>query len=345
MSAMKQRGFSLIELMVAITLGLILMTGVLSLFFSSKVTYFANEKMARLQENGRVALDFVLHDVRAAGYNGCAKAVPFTSTLNTPTGLLWNYALPVQGYESDGAGGFSPALGVALTPAPVNDSDVIVTRSLARDGRALRVQVDVGSETGDLSVTNATPAPVAAGTIMIVTNCSASSVFQATGYTAGAPNGTIAHATGGALTPGNATNNLGWTYTAGARVAPLQTVIYYVGADPVSGEPGLYRKVGAAAPDLLIDGVQALQIAYGEDTNGDRIAESYVPANSVTNWDNIISVSLALLVRSEASGNNVDANSYQLLSTALGGKTLGPYNDRRQRVVFSTTVALRNRAW
>jgi type IV pilus assembly protein PilW len=62
----KQRGVSLVEMMVAITIGLILLAGVLSIFFSSKVTYFSNEKMARLQENGRVALNLISHDVRAA---------------------------------------------------------------------------------------------------------------------------------------------------------------------------------------------------------------------------------------------------------------------------------------
>ena len=100
MKAKLQSGFSIVELMVSIMLGLILMAGILSIFFSSKVTYFANEKTARLQENGRVALDFVTHDIRASGYGGCARGVPFTSTLNTPTALLWSYAFPLQGFES-----------------------------------------------------------------------------------------------------------------------------------------------------------------------------------------------------------------------------------------------------
>jgi len=106
----KQRGVSLVELMVSITIGLILIAGVLSIFMSSKVTYFANEKTARLQENGRVALDLLMHDVRSAGYMGCARAVPFTSTLNAPTSLLWNYEIPLQGFESDGAGAWAPVL-------------------------------------------------------------------------------------------------------------------------------------------------------------------------------------------------------------------------------------------
>jgi type IV pilus assembly protein PilW len=123
-------------------------------------------------------------------------------------------------------------------------------------------------------------------------------------------------------------------------------VIYYVANDPVSGLPGLFRQTGATQPaELLIEGVQALQIAYGEDTNGDRITDAYNTADLVSNWNDIISVTLAILIQSEQTGPNKDPNKYTLLTTAMGGKVLGPYNDRRQRMTFTTTIALRNRAW
>jgi type IV pilus assembly protein PilW len=340
-----QAGFSLVELMVSILLGLILMAGVLSIFFSSKVTYFANEKTARLQENGRVALDFLTHDLRSAGYQGCARGVEFTSTLNNPTSLLWNYIFPVQGFESDGAGGYTPALGIVLNPLPVDDSDVIVVRTSMRDGHALRMETDLADLTSPISVLNALPAPVSPGTVMMISDCNAASVFQVTSWGAGSPNGTIGHALGGA-NPGNLTNDLGYLYRKGARVAPLQTVIYYVGIDPVSNQPALFRQTGATQPaEMMIEGVQALQIAYGEDGNGDRVADGYGSADTVANWNNIISVTLSMLIRSDESGPSADANTYDLLTDDLGGATLGPYNDRRQRMTFTTSIALRNRAW
>jgi type IV pilus assembly protein PilW len=345
MNATKQHGFSLVELMVSIVLGLIIMAGVLSIFFSSKITYFTNQKTARIQENGRVALDFVTHDIRSAGYQGCARGVPFNTTLANSANLLWRYVFPMQGFESDGAGGYTPALGIVLDPVPLPDSDVIVTRAAMRDGHAWRVEADLANFTSPLQVLNDAPAPVAVGTVMMISDCNATSVFQVSGWTPGAPDAQILHAIGGA-NPGNATDDLGYLYQAGARVAPLQTVIYYVANDPVTGEPGLFRQTGAVQPaDLIIEGVQALQLAYGEDTNGDRIAEGYVAANAVANWNNVISVTLAMLIRSDEDGTNVDANTYPLLTNPVGGQTLGPYNDRRQRMVFTTTVALRNRAW
>ena len=342
MNFSKQRGVSLIELMVSITIGLILMAGVLSIFLSSKVTYFANEKTARLQENGRVALDLVTHDVRSAGYMGCARAVPFTSTLNSSTSLLWNYAIPLQGFEASGTGTWSPALAAGtLNPAPINDSDVLVVRALDRDGISRRVQADLTGATASPVVLSPTAVPV--GTIMLITDCQAASVFEATGFTAGTP-ATILHAVGGP-TPGNQTTDLGWLYRTGARIAPMQTFIYYVANDPVTGEPSLYRQTGATQPaDLLIEGVQALQISYAEDTNGDRIADVHRPTNTVASWDDVLSVSLAMLIRSAEQGTEVDAKTYQLLPTAVGGKLINPVDDRRMRMVFTTTIALRNRA-
>ena len=334
----KQRGVSLIELMVSITIGLILIAGVLSIFMSSKVTYFTNEKTARLQENGRVALDLVTHDVRAAGYMGCARTVPFTNTLNSSTALLWNYAIPLQGYESNNTSAWTPTIAAGtLDPAPIFASDVIVTRAPVRDGRALRVESGLASFTSDPDVLAASAVPL--GTIMMITDCEASSVFQVTDYAAGS----ISHAAGTG-TPGNATDDLGYQYQMGSRVLPLQTIIYYLANDTVTGEPGLYRQTGATQPaELLIEGVEAMQIAYAIDTTGDRVADVYRTADLVTNWDNVLSVEVAMLIRSAEEGGTVDEKEYVLLPAAVG-RSFGPFNDRRMRMVFSTTIALRNRA-
>lgn len=337
------RGFSLVELMVSIVIGLILIAGVLSIFVSSKVTYTTNEKTGRLQENGRVALDFFSHDLRSSGYQGCARNMNYTAAIKSPGSLLWSFVFPLQGFESDGAGAFAPTLPITLNPAPVKDSDIVVIRMPVRDTRMTRVESAMASSTSDIVVLDTTPAPAAAGQVMMISDCENYSVFQATAYTAGTPNGTIAHTATGS-NPGNLTNDLGSAYRAGARVIALQTVIYYVGNDPATGEPGLYRQTGATQPaQLLIDGIQALQVAYGEDTNSDRIADKYYAANGVSNWYDVVSVTLSMLVRSEESGTNYDGNSYSLLATDIGGKTLGPYKDRRQRMVFTNTVALRNR--
>jgi len=288
--------------------------------------------------------------VRSAGYPGCAKLSDnpgegsiFTSTLSSATTLLWNFKVPLQGFESDNAGAFAPALGITLNPVANNSSDVLVLRTLQRDGHASRVSAPLATRTSNPTVPNATPVPVIAGSIMMIMDCGASTVFKATSYNTGT--GVVGHATGGS-SPSNSTLDLGKAFDIGARMAPLQTYIYYVGTDPVTNEPGLYRQAGATQPaELIIDGVEAFQVGYGEDTTNTRVASRYVAANSVGNWDRVMSVTISMLIRSEQSGTSTDTNTYTLLPAAVGGRVFGPFNDRRQRMVFTTTIALRNRAW
>jgi type IV pilus assembly protein PilW len=327
MKSHAQRGFSIVELMVAVTLSMILMAGVLSIFASSKVTYLANEKTARVQENGRMALDMIVRDIRAAGYMGCAKAVPFNSTLNTPTATLWDFSRPMQGFEATGASTWSPALSPAVIPAaqaPQSGSDAILLRVAQREGVSQRVTANLGTATSNPQV-----AAAVANGLMMITDCNASTMFQVTGYAA--PQ--VVHATGGASAngPGNASTNLGYVYQANARLIPMQVIVYYVRNN------SLWRMVGNNTPEELVEGVQALQIVYGEDTDADRIVNNYVAANAVTNWSNIVSVSVSLLARSDQVGTDVDSQTYTLLGT-----NVGPFNDRRTRMLFTTTAALRN---
>jgi hypothetical protein len=64
----------------------------------------------------------------------------------------------------------------------------------------------------------------------------------------------------------------------------------------------------------------------------------------VTNWDNVLSVSYSLLIRSDDVGTDRDNKTYQLLTAGVGGANIPAANDRRSRLMFTTTVALRNRA-
>lgn len=64
----KQSGFSLVEIMIALLIGLFLLGGILQMFSASQQTYRMQSNLARLQENGRFALDFLSRDIRMAGY-------------------------------------------------------------------------------------------------------------------------------------------------------------------------------------------------------------------------------------------------------------------------------------
>jgi type IV pilus assembly protein PilW len=65
-----QAGFSLIELMIAILLGIVLSFAAANLFLQAKVSYLEDEEYARLQENGRYALRLVGRELSMAGFLG-----------------------------------------------------------------------------------------------------------------------------------------------------------------------------------------------------------------------------------------------------------------------------------
>lgn len=70
----QQKGLTLIEIMIALLLGVFLIGGVLGIFVNTRETYRVEEALSRLQENGRFAMDFIGRDLRMAGYSFCPRA-------------------------------------------------------------------------------------------------------------------------------------------------------------------------------------------------------------------------------------------------------------------------------
>src|SRR5690606_29784673 len=77
----RQRGVTLVELMVAMLLGLILTGGAIQVFIGNRAAYDFNEGLARLQENGRFAIDSLSFRTRMAGYFGCLPDIPIHNNL------------------------------------------------------------------------------------------------------------------------------------------------------------------------------------------------------------------------------------------------------------------------
>jgi type IV pilus assembly protein PilW len=80
-SGWHQRGLSLVEILVALTISLFLIAGVIQLFIGSKQTYRFNDAQSRLQENGRFAIDRMAWDIRMAGYDPDIWAPPLTNAI------------------------------------------------------------------------------------------------------------------------------------------------------------------------------------------------------------------------------------------------------------------------
>jgi type IV pilus assembly protein PilW len=350
-------GFSIVELMVAMTLSLILMAGALSILYSTKLTSAENERVARVQEAGRTAFELIMQDARAAGYVGCAKtlvdthttppASTFTNGL-TSTALLWNFGQSVYGFHATDSTTWAPALdttAIPAIPAPVGGSDVLVLRVAPPGAPVFRTNA-VFAASADVPVDrDSSGGALHAGDTVIVSDCRGAAAFAVTAYSPSGATATISHG-GGAGTPQNSSANLPRAFAVGSVIQPVTTVIYYIascagvatncstGATP----PGLWKIVGSQAPEEIIQGVVAMQVLYGVDTDADLLANSYKTADQVTDWSTVVSVNIAVLAQSlTETGVDVDKRTYSLLGT-----NFGPYNDRRQRAVFTTTITLRN---
>lgn len=341
--------------MVAIALSLILLAGVLAIFASSRTTYETTDRLSRLQENGRFALDSIVRDLRSAGYMGCNRNAPFNNALNESSNVMRNFAIPVEGFEADGGGVFTPALDLTVVESPDPDSDVLVVRRPQGDFEPVRVLEYTGYmkvETDPVMVEDLTPQLIKAGDIVQISDCANRAVFEVTANTAG----TITHEEAAAPildgdgevieTPlGNQSTSLGFAFTDDAELVPVQTVIYYLRASTTpaaAGDPpaiSLWRRVsGGGPPEELVEGVERMQVMFGVTDSG-KVA--YKRASEVgADWSKVKTVRVALLVRSLSQyGADTDEQDYDLL-----GDVVPAPGDRHLRQVFTTTVDIRNPA-
>lgn len=103
----QHRGMSLIELMIALVLGLLLIAGIIQLFTGTRTTYMANESLARVQENGRFALEMLRQPARQAVSRGfCGGEIRVRSHLNTSGGGIADHIfeprMSISGWEFTG---------------------------------------------------------------------------------------------------------------------------------------------------------------------------------------------------------------------------------------------------
>ena len=109
----KQQGFSLVEMMLAMALGLIVVTGIVQLFIGNSQSSNVISGQARLQENARFAFEFMSAAARRAGYFGCLSddQTRVWGLVGAPAQLPeYNIDQPVAGFEAQGGGNWLPSI-------------------------------------------------------------------------------------------------------------------------------------------------------------------------------------------------------------------------------------------
>lgn len=331
-------GISLVEMMIAMLVGMILLAGIYRVFISTTTSYQFEAELSNVQENGRFAMEFLTRDTRQTGYRGCAGSqTNVVNTLNPGAGSLFDFDKAIEGYDDvvdPNAADF-----VAMGISPQVGTDVLVLRKLDSDV-TVEIVDQMPTTSADLKITGGiVPAPLADNDIVMITDCQAASVFQITNFTDGALKANVVHNAGGSTSPGNATKDLGHSFGPGSEIAKMSTCIYFVDRD-VNGEIGLYFKVNNDIPQMIVSGVETMQVTYGVDTDGDRDIDTFVDADAVADWATVLAARIGILV---ASTNEVQRGDVDDAAYTVNGINIPAANDRRMRQVFVTTVALRNR--
>lgn len=316
-----QTGLTLVEIMVALTISLILLAGVGQIYLSSKQTYRVHDGVSRVQENGRFAMEFLSNDLRMADFWGCVTDVGHVSNDVIGGGGIDVGLGGISGTDNDGHNNSD-----TLVLQGAYGSGIIVTPPFMNtNSAALHISTQNGLQQGD---------------IVMVSDCHSGDVFQISNTN---PNtsGTTDHNTGNAVSPGNQTGNLSKVYAGDAQIYKVRRVTYSLGAGSNGGEPALFRNNGITNMEL-VDGVENMQIEYGEDTDapgsaGYGTANYYVPLPQVADMERVVSIRISLLTRTYADNLAPEAQSYTYNgSTSTAG-------DRRIRQVYTTTIAIRNR--
>ena len=324
-------GFSLIELMISITLGLLIMAAVLALYLDLSRSNSELAKMNRQIENGRFTIQLLQQEIWHAGY--WDTYVPPLPSVTPPTAIpnpctnftAWSaadianmYAIPVQGYVA----GTAPP-GDCNVTSPQANSDVLVIRHAATC-----IAGDANCENFD------------AGKLYIQTQ-SCADTGHGNYYDDGDPNSDFPILG----TPGINVYKKNCTTLADKR--KLITSVFYVrnySATAGDGIPTLMRansESGAMqAAQPVIEGIQSLKLEYGQDTDEDGSPDIFndCAACTETDWANVVAVRIHVLARNlEASSGYVEDKSY-----VLGATTLGPFNDGFMRHAYSSYVRLVN---
>jgi type IV pilus assembly protein PilW len=347
-----QSGLSLVELLIAMALGLLLTLGVTQIYLSSSVTYRQTEGLAYAQESTRFVAAMLTPELRSAGSFGCLAQmgrpldqivdnrltgiliVPLTQALQgweyTGTGpgdsitLAGTLSTPTAGnWDSGTAGTDLPA---ALAGSVVINSDVVIVNALT----PLGVEVSAVTNPGDSIINLSGASGVDADRNVLATrgDCSEGELFEKSD----AAN----------LSTITTTNTLGLGYDLQTRIYEFTTTAYYIG-EGTNDEPALFRRLMTPlqGPQELVSGVETLQILYGVDTGGSNAADDYVPADDVADWDTVASVRFSVMTRSRDEVlDEENSRSFDMLGSEVSQANNG---DSRVRLVSVSTTALRGK--
>ena len=338
---LKNRGLALVELMIAMVLGLVIIGAVTGIMLSNLQSFRTNKGLSQLQDGARVGYELLARDIRQAGNMPCGNDIPVVNILNdaqdanVPWYYDWNNAF--IGYDGDTA--------LASVSNQVEDTESLVMLS----GEAGDVYVDSYPTNNAANFTVNDASGLSDGDILLICNESLATIFQATNVQANS-NKIIVN-TGNSQSPGNCTKGLGeiipgnnanqvcntngnsGPYAHNSVIATLSSTAWYIGDNGRADEGGrslymarLRNNAGAGTVDEIeiAAGVTSMALRY-------RIKDTanFIDAATVgLRWADINAVEVTLTMATQEQ--NISTN------TAV--------DDGRLAQSFTSVIAIRNRS-
>jgi len=300
----RSRGFSIVELMIALALGVVITAGIVQLFVANDRTYTLLNGQARLQESARYAFEFIKENARSSGFLGCGpEQENIVKGLRGSWPMLYEFDVTtaIAGYDGRPDGSWAPSLaalprtesGITTnayvagtgvdTTAIVPGTDVVAFRRVRAPERRLMQTLQ---PLGDPVVAAPGGDPgFGVGDIVVVSDCEQAAVFRVTGLAVAGNQATVLHATSAAGDPyENATiiesptgpvpatlSIVGRSYTVEATIGAVETTIFFIAPGAGTNNRGavplsLWQRAGTNPPVELVAGVEDLQVLYGIDT-------------------------------------------------------------------------------
>lgn len=332
-SSREQTGFSLVELMIAMTLGLVLLGGIGYVYIGSSGAFRTTDNLSRIQENARYALEVMSRDIRMAGYTGCGNISTMTvKTIANPPVPAMSLNNALIGYDN-GSGWTNP------TTISRAAGDVLSIMAAFSSGANL---------SGNLIPSNANvqikgnPNGFKQGDVLVVTDCANADVFKVTNSPGSSGIVTLAHGSG--TNSGNRTG----TYGSDAFVMRVDQYSYFIGDTPISASRpvsvrALYRVGLDGIAEELVEHVHDMQLRYGLDTSANRDGTVDTYSTTPGNWPQVVSVTVNLLMRSPDNNIATAAQSVTFNNSTYSASSATTADRTRLYQVFSSTVGVRNR--
>ncbi len=340
-------GFSLIELLLAMALGLIVLAALITVFSGTKRLNSTITTLSELQEKSRSLIEYLNNEVRLAGFNSVSLSRGLDRNITShltglPSNTLFNKQPGVSGYAYQPsqssivvssnnptvatAGSFQPALASELANAtikPVQGSDVVVIRytypitNIKFDNSNVVTQHDLKTTVGATGINLTNMLLLADRRIE-----KQSDIFINKG------NNTV-------IKGSSRTSSPYWSadYNADAHLYQYRIIAFYVGNNPLNNRPSLYSLEFGQTPQLIVSGVTSLQARYRINSSG-----KYLTANQVTDWRYVDAVEMSLLLQSSQKSGQATTQSLPIYT----GRTLNIDKSPYLHKLYRSTITIRN---